>query len=617
MPAFMAYATLVGLLLSAAASVLERTAPWLSGRRRMVWIGVIGGALVLAVAVTVVPGTVRTQVSPFNAASARAMTSTNANVARVQAAPRPPRADREAQVASEGTSRRLDSALVAVWIVLSSLCLAVLGVSAWRVGRMRRSWRETVIGGVPVLVSHDVGPAVIGLVHHGIVVPAWVEALSVDEQRTVMTHEREHVRAGDPLLLWGATLLVAITPWNAALWYALRRLRHAIEMDCDVRVLRTRPDARAYCTLLLDVGERTLAGVAPVAALAEPSTLLERRIDAMTSPVRTRGWLTGAGAVAALLLVAAACWAPRPEVAPRARVAALVTELEGLLANDSTRAALPVAELVDAQRALASGQAVARQPDTSARGIAVAKGTAAVPAAAPVREQYSYPTAQDISEERRLVPLVDTALKRFYPELYTRIDTAPLLVVLHYDERGVLGENDVYVGPRFSPYREANTGNQMTMAGMRELPGLHATLLLIRDLGEARRGVIEHIHPAPPEETVPPAQEFMRRVDSLATADFPEVIQPHNGVLVVGVMFSGDGRVLRSALKVFATRQLYDGVPGADGKPTTARTADDWLARVFGNPQPRLGQSGVSVSYATPLSKTPSKILVYGVPIGP
>lgn len=613
MPAFMAYATLVGLLLSAAASVLERTAPWLLGRRRMVWIGVIGGALVLAVAVTVVPGTVRTQVSPSNAASARAMTSTTANVARVQAAPRPQRADGEAQIASEGTSRRLDSALVAVWIVLSSLCLAVLSVSAWRVGRMRRSWRETVIGGVPVLVSHDVGPAVIGLVHHGIVVPAWVEALSVDEQRTVMTHEREHVRAGDPLLLWGATLLVAIAPWNAALWYALRRLRHAIEMDCDVRVLRTRPDARAYCTLLLDVGERTLAGVAPVAALAEPSTLLERRIDAMTSPVRVHGWLTGAGAVAALLLVAAACWAPRPEVAPRARVAELVTELEGLLANDSTRAALPLAELVDAQRALASGQAVARRTDTGVRAT-TGTTTTATPAAH-IQQRYPYPTVQDIAEERRLVPLIDTALKQSYPQLYARTDTSALLVVLHYDERGVLRANDLYSGPRFSPYRFPDMGSQIVESGERELPGLHATLLLIRERG-VHHGVFEHTEPAPQEEGVPPEQDFSRRVDSLAAADFPEVIQPHNGVLVVGVMFSGDGRVLRSALKVFATRQLYDGVPGADGKPTTARTADDLLARLFGFPLPRFRGHGISTHVAAP-GTLPHTLFVYGVTIQP
>src|SRR6185369_12353443 len=103
-----------------------------------------------------------------------------------------------------------------------------------------------------------------------------------------------------------------------------------------------------------DVGERTLAGVAPMAALAEPATLLERRIEAMTAPTHARRTGVVLGALAALLLVAAACWAPRPEVAPRARIASLVSELNSLLAKDSIQHSLTVAERADAARTLAS-----------------------------------------------------------------------------------------------------------------------------------------------------------------------------------------------------------------------------------------------------------------------
>ena len=280
MLAWMAYATLAGVLVSVASVLLEQNSPWLSGSRRFLWLAAIAVTLWFGIA-SLLPSGPRNQSAP--------MVNSPRNLS-----PLPPRqadtpvpamsaVSRPSQAAPQRSLANLDEILVIAWLSASALCLALLAASAWRVTRMRRDWRESVMAGVPVLVSHDVGPAVIGLIHHGIVVPQWVESLDDDSQRTVLTHEREHVRAGDPLLLWSATILVALVPWNAALWYALRRLRHAIEMDCDARVLRVRPDTRAYCTLLLDVGERTLAGVAPMAALAEPSTLLERRISARAS----------------------------------------------------------------------------------------------------------------------------------------------------------------------------------------------------------------------------------------------------------------------------------------------------------------------------------------------
>lgn len=376
MLAWMGYATLVGALFVAAGALLEHFSPWLAGRRRMVWLAVIGGSLVLAVAVAAGPeqSDPRSFTSHPAAASAHDQSVSTATGPSTSTLPpvsggtnhmvlgtRSP-ADALQSRTFATALPNLDVVLILAWLALSALCIGVLIVSAWRVSRMRKGWRESVIAGVPVLVSHDVGPAVIGLVHHGIVVPSWVEVLAEGDQRTVMTHEREHVRAGDPLLLWGATLLVTLAPWNVALWYALRRLRHAIEIDCDARVLRSRPDTRAYCTLLLDVGERTLAGVAPVAALAEPATLLERRIDAMTAPVRAKGRRVALSAAAALALVAAACWTPRPEVAPRARIAALVNELNSLLARDSVQRTLSVAERASAMNASAQAQSAMVPP---------------------------------------------------------------------------------------------------------------------------------------------------------------------------------------------------------------------------------------------------------------
>jgi hypothetical protein len=103
-------------------------------------------------------------------------------------------------------------------------------------------------------------------------------------------------------------------PWNPAAWWQLRRLRLAMEVDCDSRVLARRADVRAYGTLLLEVGRRTSgARLVGAAAFSEPRSFLERRIRIMTSPHVRFPWLRagGFGAVA-LALVAVACETPGP-----------------------------------------------------------------------------------------------------------------------------------------------------------------------------------------------------------------------------------------------------------------------------------------------------------------
>ena len=211
MLALMAYATLASALLAGAAAVLEQNARWLSGSRRFLWLVTMAGALcLLASAVS------RSATRPAAMIAARTLTEPLAALPSggVLPASNPMVALPATPLAPTRSVIDLDGLLVWAWLIASALCVALLGASAWRLARMRRDWREAVIAGVPVLVSHDVGPAVIGIIHHGIVVPEWLETLDDDAQRAVMTHEREHVRAGDPLLLWGATLLVAMMPWN-------------------------------------------------------------------------------------------------------------------------------------------------------------------------------------------------------------------------------------------------------------------------------------------------------------------------------------------------------------------------------------------------------------------
>jgi len=201
--------------------------------------------------------------------------------------------------------------------------------------RRRRQWRRSEIDGVSVLVSEDIGPAVVGVFRPCIVIPEWALTLDPPARALMLRHDAEHVAARDSLALAAATFCTVAVPWNAAVWAIVRRLRLAIELDCDRRVLLETTGARAYAELLLTVGSRRPASRVLGASLAERYGLLEQRIKAMTpTPSRHPRLLAASLVVAAMAVTTAAVRAPRPAgVAHRATVADSLTvaELRALL----------------------------------------------------------------------------------------------------------------------------------------------------------------------------------------------------------------------------------------------------------------------------------------------
>ena len=176
----------------------------------------------------------------------------------------------------------------------------------------RREWRCESLDGVPVLLSRDVGPAVIGWHRLDIVMPEWVRELAEPARALVLRHEMEHVTWRDPRLLLRAFLVVVAMPWNPAVWFQLRRLRRAIELDCDARVVASGADVARYGSVLLDaVGRCNRGGLPTFAAFAERPGDLEARIHALTStrPGNWRGRALAAATVA-MALGAAACLMP-------------------------------------------------------------------------------------------------------------------------------------------------------------------------------------------------------------------------------------------------------------------------------------------------------------------
>jgi beta-lactamase regulating signal transducer with metallopeptidase domain len=230
---------------------------------------------------------------------------------------------RAASVAAReiAASRMLDTAdalLPVLWLVatLALLCALVVGQRRFRLER--RQAREARIGGHDVLLTEHLGPAVAGVRRPVVFVPRWVLALDEGSQQLLLAHEVEHVKQRDTWLLLFGAVTAALTPWNPMVWWTVRRLRLAVEQDCDARVLAVHPGIRRYVDLLLTAASRHgLAARLLAAHFGEHTSDLVRRIEAMTSR-KSIPWrrMTVTSFIAAAL-VAAACEAPRPDpVAP-------------------------------------------------------------------------------------------------------------------------------------------------------------------------------------------------------------------------------------------------------------------------------------------------------------
>jgi TonB family protein len=210
----------------------------------------------------------------------------------------------------------LDRGLVAIWLALSVLLLVRLAQSIATIRRRRGEWRSERLDGVRVCISENVGPAVVGLRSMEVVVPEWIMALDASLRAIVLRHEEEHRVARDPHLLFISTIAAALMPWNIALWIQARRLRLAVEMDCDARVLRAHPSTERYGLLMLTIAQRR--SIAPpmfAPMLSEPSSHLERRILAMQPSTRRIARLTIVGGTlvaASALLFACALQSDNP-----------------------------------------------------------------------------------------------------------------------------------------------------------------------------------------------------------------------------------------------------------------------------------------------------------------
>lgn len=210
---------------------------------------------------------------------------------------------------------RLVVLFLASWAVASAVFLVRLLVGAVALRRRSRHWTSTVLDGVAVTISDKLGPAVLGIIRPRILVPRWLAEEPAPRRSAVLTHESEHLRARDAYLLLGGWLLLVLLPWNLFLWWLWRRLKLAIEMDCDARVVRRGAAPASYGEELLAIATRTPPVPRSAIGLFERRSQLARRVRILATPSR-RWWRWAAVplyAVTGLAALAAATF-PAPPI---------------------------------------------------------------------------------------------------------------------------------------------------------------------------------------------------------------------------------------------------------------------------------------------------------------
>ena len=312
---WMLYAAAVGAVIAAGGLAMERLAAAYGFPRRLVWLA----ALTLAALIPAAGAFRATQVasSPDLAMTRSAEPTGTVSGVAWDIVPSMPLPN------GPGAAR----AAVLGWGAASLLSLAAVAAVLLLVARSRRRWPRDRVSEADVYVSRRFGPALVGVTNPEVVVPSWVLRLERKAAAMIIRHEMEHARARDHLVLLYAALTVAALPWSPAIWWMARRLRAAVEMDCDLRILASGVAPAEYGEVLLDAGSRQSGrwGLSP--AMSQPKSLLERRLKTMNENTKklgmTQALLLGMLAVGALV---AACDAPVPTQVQDALIEAMDEE---------------------------------------------------------------------------------------------------------------------------------------------------------------------------------------------------------------------------------------------------------------------------------------------------
>ncbi|HET9107008.1 MAG TPA: M56 family metallopeptidase [Steroidobacteraceae bacterium] len=306
-----AYLMMIAVIVSVSAFALERIVLPYGFATRWMWVGALAASLVFPLVLSAMVNRPSVIVTSSASQQGAVLGTSRADARWVPIAPLalPP-------VAS--ASERFDSAFEIAWLMSSLAVATTLLGGSWYGNRCRRYWKRSSIGHIEILVARDAGPATIGILHPQIVIPEWLLAAAPSELDLVIAHERSHIEARDNLLLAFGLGLAILMPWNVILWWQVRRLRLAIEVDCDRRVLLGGNDARCYAKTLIAVSLRRSTCLVGLSAAPRSISSIERRLLIMHAP-KMNGWRASSAALAVLSVgVVAACFLITPPAMPLA-----------------------------------------------------------------------------------------------------------------------------------------------------------------------------------------------------------------------------------------------------------------------------------------------------------
>jgi hypothetical protein len=295
MAAVLLYGAIFALLLCIAGIAMEQIATWLDLPRRGIWVVTLITSIAFPAAMVLRPRLPPLPppppaISAQSSGPLRAIDPPSPLVLRTSAALKP----MPIPWTGAPSRRSFDSVYQIIWIGMSGIVFGVFALSWIRLLRARRHWRRESVNGHEVWITPALGPAVVGLFRPRILMPQWLLDAPANTRALALAHENEHILARDPMLLLGGFLVVLAAPWNLPLWWQLRRLRFALEVDCDARVLSRGADLHAYGHVLLTVNQYSAVGPFGAMAIAAPISQLERRVRIMTSAsFRPAKWLVG------------------------------------------------------------------------------------------------------------------------------------------------------------------------------------------------------------------------------------------------------------------------------------------------------------------------------------
>jgi hypothetical protein len=301
---WMLYASCVAAVLTLGATLLETAVRRRGRTTRVIWAVMLAAALIWPVAVAILGRASARVLVPVPVREGLARPP-QTNASGLLAAPVPRLTPPVPLPTALATSPTLDRIAVRVVLLAPVVVLALLLLEFIRLARARRHWHRGLIDGVPVLVSVDFGPAIVGVVRPQIVIPAWALALPPAQRALMMAHESAHLTRHDNRWLAMAFVAVLLAPWNLGLWWLVSRFRLALEVDCDRRVLQAGHNLEQYGNLLIGIGRHDAGHSLLAAGFAERRTMLRSRIERMTA---TDGATSGAWrAMVGMALVVAAC----------------------------------------------------------------------------------------------------------------------------------------------------------------------------------------------------------------------------------------------------------------------------------------------------------------------